>query len=892
MSKFKSFFIVLMLLAVMPVQANIAVPAGKIIFSLGKVTIESGEGEIRRAKRGGSVYEGDVVRTNRRGQAQIKFIDDGRVSIRADSEFKIDAYHYSLKNKKYHKSEFSLLKGGIRSITGAIGKSNKKSYKLKTVIATIGIRGTDYSLMLCNGDCGGEVKDGLYVGVSSGGVTLENDSGSIDLDPNQYAMVGGIDSMPKKLQIAPSFLMFDRASAKKSNKIATKNTSISGNDKKEELKKNPESKAASSTVEEKNLKLARVAGVETNMSEDAQESDRETVAVEANVNEKDIEAGNKKIVLVEGGSNESILGTLQTNSAESNIQSSLEGGIPSAVVTTRYEELVNNSSNDISSDFLNNTQISINESDVEEQNVLPDINVTAVLEAEKITIAKIELARVEVEKMAVAEVARLESEKQAAVEAAKIEAEKLAEEEVVRIASTKIVEENDRDSENKVAKKEAEPKETLVKKESELEDKVAKKDRELEDKVAKKERELEDKVAKKERESDENLAKKDREPEDKVAKKERESEDKIAKKDRESEDKVAKKDSESDEKLAKKERESEDKVAKKDRESEDKVAKKDRESDEKLAKKERESEDKVAKKERESEDKVAKKDRESDEKLAKKERESEDKVAKKDRDSEEKVTKKYLDFKESIATVDERPGVVEFFSEKFVQAYNAVNQLFLYVVGTENTDESDITGQVGIYNTAQTDEIVYESGLIKINDEGSDSQTGLEWGRWSIERIAMSDGERVESLDFISNVHWVVGPSSDTIELPITGVRNYVLVGGTNPTDNLGNVGALGSASLTANFDTQLVSADVSLDINNRVWEGTQADISLNMDTGEFSTDQLQVNVNGGVNSSGALSGGLTDSKVGGAGLVYQLGASINGQQNQVTGAVAFREAP
>ena len=61
-------------------------------------------------------------------------------------------------------------------------------------VATLGIRGTDYTARLCSGDCGGSAnqgneEDGLYIGVSVGGVWVKNDAGNLDIDKNEYGFV-------------------------------------------------------------------------------------------------------------------------------------------------------------------------------------------------------------------------------------------------------------------------------------------------------------------------------------------------------------------------------------------------------------------------------------------------------------------------------------------------------------------------------------------------------------------------------------------------------------------------------------------------------------------------------------------------------------------------------
>ena len=40
---------------------------------------------------------------------------------------------------------FNFIRGGMRTVSGAIGKVNRSNYSVKTPVATIGIRGTSYA---------------------------------------------------------------------------------------------------------------------------------------------------------------------------------------------------------------------------------------------------------------------------------------------------------------------------------------------------------------------------------------------------------------------------------------------------------------------------------------------------------------------------------------------------------------------------------------------------------------------------------------------------------------------------------------------------------------------------------------------------------------------------
>ena len=181
-------------------------PAGTAIFVFGKAEVTADNGAVRSLEKGGSLDEGDRIVTGASGRVQIRLADGGLIALRPASEFLIEAFHYGAGNsasnddpfsRQEDVSFFSLLKGGFRSLTGAVGREDKKAYRVRTPVATIGIRGTDYDAVLCAGDCatlseivGSDLDDGLYVGVNDGGVVLANDSGSLELDANEFGFAG------------------------------------------------------------------------------------------------------------------------------------------------------------------------------------------------------------------------------------------------------------------------------------------------------------------------------------------------------------------------------------------------------------------------------------------------------------------------------------------------------------------------------------------------------------------------------------------------------------------------------------------------------------------------------------------------------------------------------
>lgn len=131
-----------------PVVACAAEAAGLFQVVVGDVRVQGANGQVRAAAKGGNLYEGDRVITEDGALAQVKFVDGGLMSIRANSEFVLDKFSYAGPQDAKPSIFMSLVRGGLRSITGLIGQKNRDGYKIATSTATIGIRGTDHEPMV------------------------------------------------------------------------------------------------------------------------------------------------------------------------------------------------------------------------------------------------------------------------------------------------------------------------------------------------------------------------------------------------------------------------------------------------------------------------------------------------------------------------------------------------------------------------------------------------------------------------------------------------------------------------------------------------------------------------------------------------------------------------
>jgi hypothetical protein len=170
--------------------------AGKVVSVAGRAAAATVNGDIRDLGRGGAINTGDTVVTSRNSYVRLKLIDGASVILRPNSRFQIEDYNVAEKEEE-NRSVFNLIKGGFRTVTGLIGKRNRRGVRVRTAVATIGIRGTNWEMVSCvGGSCSGN-PDGDYYTVYDGGISVTNDAGTLDFDPGDYGYVSDPNSQPQ-----------------------------------------------------------------------------------------------------------------------------------------------------------------------------------------------------------------------------------------------------------------------------------------------------------------------------------------------------------------------------------------------------------------------------------------------------------------------------------------------------------------------------------------------------------------------------------------------------------------------------------------------------------------------------------------------------------------------
>lgn len=177
-----------------------AAPAGTVAYTAGVVAIEGAAGAKHFAVAGSAVESGDTIQTMKDAEVVLLMADHQRIYLKGDTVYRIDDYRFAEDDPQRNVSVSSLVKGGLRVISGLIGKQgNPDAYQLKTQTATIGIRGTEWSVLECRIECpSGET--GEHLRVYHGAIDVRNEVDHMVLSEGYGTIIrsphGAFDALP------------------------------------------------------------------------------------------------------------------------------------------------------------------------------------------------------------------------------------------------------------------------------------------------------------------------------------------------------------------------------------------------------------------------------------------------------------------------------------------------------------------------------------------------------------------------------------------------------------------------------------------------------------------------------------------------------------------------
>lgn len=193
-------------------QSEPQAPVAFVTLAQGQTEARRADGTVRPLAADDLVQAGETLVTGTDGWLSLEFQDGERVFLRPASVFTIEQHVFD-EERAVGEAFFRLLKGGFRAITGLIGHHSRERYAVATTVATIGVRGTDYEVRLCQSDCevdGRPEEDGLYAAVDDGEIALVNEAGEWRAGAGAFGLLKDRRARWQALRDRPRVLALER----------------------------------------------------------------------------------------------------------------------------------------------------------------------------------------------------------------------------------------------------------------------------------------------------------------------------------------------------------------------------------------------------------------------------------------------------------------------------------------------------------------------------------------------------------------------------------------------------------------------------------------------------------------------------------------------------------
>jgi len=181
--------------------------AGTVVNLSGPLLAKKGNGMVKVLALKSEVEQGDTLVSEKNTFAQIRFVDNSEITLKPNTTLKIDTFAFDAGKPDGDSANFNLVKGGLRSITGLLGKRNKEKFQLRTPTATIGIRGTTFIVEYveeCADDIRAALPPDLHLNVLDGMIVVANPAGEQAFSAGQSGFVRSMTSPPRVVPANPN----------------------------------------------------------------------------------------------------------------------------------------------------------------------------------------------------------------------------------------------------------------------------------------------------------------------------------------------------------------------------------------------------------------------------------------------------------------------------------------------------------------------------------------------------------------------------------------------------------------------------------------------------------------------------------------------------------------
>ena len=175
--------------------AVFAAGAGQVQHLSGTLSVQRADGSVRILSQKSEVNPGEMLTTQRDSYAQINFADGSSMTMRPNTQMKLESFKFAQDKPDEDSAYFRLVKGGLRTVTGLVGKrGNQDAYRIGTSTATIGIRGSSGETLDCTQGCDGVVPGGdkaekaVYHNTLTGSYAMQSEDGTVIIGEGQFAL--------------------------------------------------------------------------------------------------------------------------------------------------------------------------------------------------------------------------------------------------------------------------------------------------------------------------------------------------------------------------------------------------------------------------------------------------------------------------------------------------------------------------------------------------------------------------------------------------------------------------------------------------------------------------------------------------------------------------------
>ena len=192
-----------------PVKKRAPLHVGDVVLARGQTLAVGRDRVSRNLSAGDRVFLGDKLITGQDGFMRLHMIDEALLDLRCYSIMVIEDYALKSNNRV---SVINLLQGSLRKVTGEIGKWSEDVYELRTPVASVGVRGTEYALRVFQTKgCDGTVDtndDGMYLKVIKGLVDVHNNKSKTEtlVAKGDTLYIKSPESVPEKNVVKPGII--------------------------------------------------------------------------------------------------------------------------------------------------------------------------------------------------------------------------------------------------------------------------------------------------------------------------------------------------------------------------------------------------------------------------------------------------------------------------------------------------------------------------------------------------------------------------------------------------------------------------------------------------------------------------------------------------------------